>query len=179
MMVIRLKKIIHNILLKVNHRSSLSMSIKQPLSLKTKIITDSDSLIKLGERTSTFGSADLSSIAGGKLCIGADVAFNRNIIIICRNNITIEDKVIFGPNVVIYDHDHKFGSKGIIAAEYTKDEVVIEEGCWIGANVTILKGTKIGKESVIGAGTTVKGTIPAHSLVTSDRMLRIRPIEDR
>ena len=42
--------------------------------------------------------------------------------------------------------------------------VFIEEDCWIGSNVTILKGVHIGKHSVVGAGVIVYKDLPAHSL---------------
>ena len=115
---------------------------------------------------------------GGVLSIGKKVAFNRNCIIICRKSITIGDNVIFGPNVTIYDHDHVFTDSGIQPG-YKHGEVIIDRGCWIAAGVTILRNTHIGEGCVIGAGTVVKGNIPPHSLVTSDRGLNIAPIENR
>lgn len=45
--------------------------------------------------------------------------------------------------------------------------MVIGSGTWVGANVTILKGTVIGEKCVIGAGTIVSGIIPSHSIVFS------------
>lgn len=171
--------LIHNIVLIIKNGKSLSISVQQPISVNTKIITDSESMICFGKDTSTFGNADFTSIAGGMLSIGDKVAFNRNIIVICRKCITIGNGVILGPNVVIYDHDHVFGQEGISVSNYTKKEVVIEDNCWIGANVTILKGTYIGEGSVIGAGCVVKGTIPSHSLVTGSRSLTIKRIENR
>lgn len=83
--------------------------------------------------------------------------------------------MLFGPGVTIYDHDHIFSPEGILPG-FKLGEVVIEDGCWIGANVTILRNTHIGKNSVIGAGTVVKGDIPAGSLVTGQRNINITPI---
>lgn len=62
---------------------------------------------------------------------------------------------------------------------YKHGAVVIEKGCWIASNVIILRNTHIGEGCVIGAGACVKGVIPPHSLVTSDRELNIVPIEKR
>ena len=42
----------------------------------------------------------------------------------------------------------------------------IDEGFWISGNVTILRNTHIGEESVIGAGAIVSGEFPLHSLIT-------------
>ena len=108
--------------------------------------------------------------------IGQNVAFNRNCIVICRKAITIEGDVIFGPNVTIYDHDHVFSDEGVQPG-YKHGDVVIEKGCWIAANVTILRNTHIGEGSVIGAGAVINGDIPPHSLVTSDRGISIVPIK--
>ena len=113
---------------------------------------------------------------GGVLNVGNNVSFNRNCIVICRKEISIKDNVIFGPGVTIYDHDHKFSNEGILPG-FNHGAVVIESGCWIGANVTILRNTHIGEGSVIGAGAIVKGDIPPHSIVKSDRTLSIIPIE--
>lgn len=50
---------------------------------------------------------------------------------------------------------------------------------WIAANVTILKGTSIGDNCVIGTGCVVKGLIPSSSIVTQESKLKIAQIEDR
>ena len=42
--------------------------------------------------------------------------------------------------------------------------VVIEDGCWIGARVTITAGVTIGKGSIIGAGSVVVNSIPPFSI---------------
>ena len=140
------------------------------------IISDEGSMI-IGKDVLFQRNVSLSSV-GGVLRIGNNVSFNRNCIAICRKEITIDDDVIFGPGVTIYDHDHIFSDDGICPG-YKHGAVVIERGCWIAANVTILRNTHIGEGCVIGAGAVVKGDIPPHSLVTSDRSLNIIPIEKR
>lgn len=80
--------------------------------------------------------------------------------------------------MTIYDHDHVFSAEGILPG-FRYGSVIIEQGCWIGANVIILRDTYIGKGSVIGAGSIVKGNIPPHSLVTNNRNINIVSIRDR
>ena len=43
--------------------------------------------------------------------------------------------------------------------------MVIEDGCWIGANVTILKGVTIGRGSVVAAGAVVTRSCPPYSII--------------
>lgn len=144
----------------------------------TQIILDDKSKIFIGNAVTFQRNNSLSSVFGGELHIGSRCHFNRNCIIICQKEIIIKDDVIFGPGVTIYDHDHIFSYHGILPG-FKLGSVVIEKGCWIGANVTILRNTHIGECCVIGAGTIIKGDIPSHSIVTSNRELNIIPIDNR
>ena len=120
----------------------------------------------------------LATVNGGKITIGNNVSINRNCILVCHDSITIGDNCAIAPNVVFYDHDHKFGENGLEDGFKTAP-IVIEKNCWIGAGVTILRGTYIGEGSVIGAGAVVKGQIPPHSLVTSNREMLITSIKTK
>lgn len=48
------------------------------------------------------------------------------------------------------------------------DDVIVEDEVWIGANVILLPGTKIGRGSTIGAGSVVRGKVPPYSIVTGN-----------
>lgn len=92
------------------------------------------------------------------LKIGEGVFFNNNCILTCRKQIEIGDNVIFGPNVMIFDHDHDIHSLNL-KDEYICEKIIIEDNCWIGANCIILKGTHIKKNTVIAAGSIVRGIV--------------------
>ena len=113
----------------------------------------------------------------GKLTIGSHTYINSNCAIVCHERIDIGADCLFGPNVCVYDHDHEYGYDGI-GSGYRTAPITIGDHCWLGANAVILRGTRIGDGCIIGAGTVVRGKIPAHSVVTGDRELVIRPIED-
>jgi len=147
----------------------------QDLSTST-IISLKNGKLRLGTRIKTYPHVSFY-VCGGDLSIGKRTTFNCNCMITCRNKISIGERCAFGPNTLIYDHDHKYDYDGFRSDEYNTNPVVIENGCWIGANVIILKGTHIGECSVIGAGTILKGNIPPHSLVYStSRELIIKKI---
>lgn len=111
----------------------------------------------------------------GHITIGNNVAFNRNCLVASHGTIHVGDHCSFGPNVCIYDHDHRFGPEGRKEG-FRVGTVEIGRNCWFGAGATILRDTKIGDNCVIGAGTLVKGYVPDHSLVTADRHLLITPL---
>ena len=126
----------------------------------------------IGNGFSLKQGAYIAAIEGGKITIGKNVSINRNCILVCHDAISIADNCAIGPNTVFYDHDHKFGENGIESG-YKTAPIVIESNCWIGAGVTILRGTHIGEGSVIGAGAVIRGEIPAHSLVVANREFNI------
>lgn len=112
---------------------------------------------------------------GGYAKIGENCFFNYNCMIASMKKIIIGDNCIFGNNVTIIDHDHNYKSSNR-KHEYLSSEILIGENSWIGANVVILRGTKIGKGCVIGAGTVVRGVIPDNSLVTGSKELNVKSI---
>lgn len=176
-MLRKLRMIIVTLLTRVLHPCGLSIHGIQDLRFNTEFVIKNNGHITLGKRTTVFNRVTLSA-NGGKLTLGNHVFFNRNCIAVALQQITIGDNCIFGPGVIVYDHDHKFNSNGIILGEYNTSPIIIDNNCWIGANVTILRGTHIGEGCVIGAGTVVKGDISPHSLVTNNRELDITAIHN-
>lgn len=99
-----------------------------------------------------------------------------------KANIVIGNNVMFGPNPTIITGDHRTDVVGIPMnkvndklPENDKD-VIIEDEVWIGANVTILKGVKIGRGSVIGANSLVIKSCPPYSVImgSPSRIKRFR-----
>ena len=84
--------------------------------------------------------------------------------------------MILGPGVQVFDHDHDYRSEDIENNFVTK-EIKIGNNVWIGANSIILKGSVIGDNCVIAAGTIVKGNIPADSLVYDKRDCQVVEIK--
>ncbi|MCQ9281076.1 acyltransferase [Priestia aryabhattai] len=86
-----------------------------------------------------------------------------------RAKVYIGNYVLLGPRVTIITGDHRTDMVGKHISEVTDNEklvehdadVVIKDGVWIGANVTILKGVTVGEGCVIAAGSVVtKNTSP-------------------
>lgn len=171
----KIRAFLYTLLFRVKHPSIKTKGISL-ISPMTEMKVFSGGRIETGKRVEIMKGTVFSSV-GGTLSIGDHTFFNRNCIAICREMIKIGNHCAFGPNVVIYDHDHRFNHEGFKSDEYSTAPVIIGNNCWIGANTIILRGTIIGNGCVIGAGTILKGNIPPCSLVTSGRELIIRPIE--
>ncbi|KFI96142.1 glycosyltransferase [Bifidobacterium stellenboschense] len=118
---------------------------------------------------------------GGSIVLGNNVFFNNGCGLHARKSITIGDETIFGENVHVYDHNHRFADPTLAIKDqgYSEAPVTIGRHCWIGSNVTILKGATIGDNTVIGAGCVISGDIPADSVVRMDAALSVTPIRTK
>ncbi|WP_249215587.1 acyltransferase [Levilactobacillus brevis] len=110
----------------------------------------------------------------GKVIIGNRVFFNNFCSINAMLSVTIGDDCIFGENVKIYDHNHCYQdrSKSISKQGFSTAAIQIGRNCWIGSQVTILKGVTIGDNSIIGAGVVVYQDVPENSIILSNGEIR-------
>lgn len=96
------------------------------------------------------------------ISIGNNVWMNNNVVMISNSaNITISDDVLLGWNVEIIDSDfHSIDPKQRKNSFYDSRGVMISRNVWVGSNVTILKGVRIGENTVIASGSVVVNDIP-------------------
>lgn len=116
--------------------------------------------------------------SGGAIVIEDNVSINRNTVIVAKQMVLVGEGSSIGPNVCIYDHNHKIDKNGFYKDEFVTSPIKIGRNVWIAANCTILKGSNIGDNSIIGAGCVVSGEIPSNTLVKSDRSLQIIPLHN-
>lgn len=91
--------------------------------------------------------------------------------------IEIGRNCLFGENVTVYDHNHRFSGFSRLAEQgYKSASIKIGDNCWLGTNVVVLKGVTIGDGCVVGANVVVARDIPPDSIVTQSRDLNIAPI---
>jgi acetyltransferase-like isoleucine patch superfamily enzyme len=112
-------------------------------------IRDSGKIIFKGAFSAAKGCT-LKAWGGSELRIGDDSFFNSNCKVLCRNSITIGNNAMLGWNCTITDGDgHNIYNLDGQLINSSKP-IQIFENVWIGSYSTILKGTIIGANSVIG-----------------------------
>lgn len=158
------------------HMGNVNASLVQNINPKTEIAIGGGS--KLTLKHSVFTRRNVSfRVEGGKLTIGTSF-FNQGCSITCMDNIQIGDNCLFGPNVVVVDHDHEYRytdeSRG---NHYRKAPISIGNNVWIGANVTILRGTQIEDGAVIGAGCVIRGRVEKNTVVINKQDIYIKDIQ--
>lgn len=90
---------------------------------------------------------------------------NSGSTIVVGKHICLGHDVMMGRNVIIYDSDfHSIPGDDGNPINFSKD-VIIEDHVWLTNNITVLKGVKIGKDSLISAMTLIRKDVPQASLV--------------
>ncbi len=88
------------------------------------------------------------------------------------HGVTIADGVFIGPHVCFTNDmwPRAITPDGTVksADDWECTETVVERGASIGANSTIVCGTTIGAWSLVGAGSVVTKSVPAHGLVVGN-----------
>lgn len=110
---------------------------------------------------------------GNRVFIGARAQFS------VHKRLTIEDDVLFGPEVMILSGNHPIEN---IGARINEFHVGIDAACsigrdaWIGARSIIIGGVRIGEGTVVGAGSVITRDLPPYTVCAGApcRVLRRR-----
>jgi carbonic anhydrase/acetyltransferase-like protein (isoleucine patch superfamily) len=99
---------------------------------------------------------------GSSVSIGKNTFVNNNAVFIAdKTSISIGENVLIGPNFFVTDSDfHGLQPKNRTNGQYKCHPVIICDGVFVGANVTILKGVTVGVNSIISAGSVVYNNVP-------------------
>jgi len=117
------------------------------------------------EGTALISDSCYFNADGGSIHIGNQTAFNLGVHINASGGgrIMMGSHCLIGPGVVMRTANHSFPKWDVNIQEQGHDpaDIIIEDNCWIGANVVILGGVRIGTGAVIGAGAVVTKNIPS------------------
>jgi maltose O-acetyltransferase len=107
--------------------------------------------------------------------IGERVYINNNAMIIAdKSSINIGNDTLIGPNFICFDSNfHPLSAKNRLSQNYNCKPIYIGNNCFIGANVTVLKGVTIGDNSVIGSGAIIDFDIEANVVVKVEQPLKV------
>ena len=158
--------------------------IRGRLYIKTPLDRDS---IFIGEGTNINSSLQSNPIGGnsrtilctrgtGEIRIGKRVGIS-NSALVATESITIGDDTNIGGGTVIYDTDfHSLRSVDRLSGDkrVKSASVIIGKRVFVGGHCIILKGSEIGDNAVIGAGSVVSGKIPANEIWAGNPARKIK-----
>ncbi len=121
--------------------------------------------LKIGKNVSIYPYVQL--FGDGLIEIGDNVSIGTGTIIYAskQGGVKIGSNSMIAGQCYIIDTDHGIDKSDLIRnQENVSAPIEIGQDCWIAANVTVLKGSKINDGAVIGAKALVNGEIQAYSV---------------
>ncbi len=146
------------------------------ISLGDNVSLDNNVVLQLSEEYRKYGSDT------PKLEIEDKVTIGSGTVISAAQHILIKKNVLVSQHCFIGDHDHEYKDINIpIRYQGLRNvrSVVIGEGAWIGANVTVCSGVTIGKNSVIGANSVVKEDVPDYAVAAGSPAKIIKRYDEK
>lgn len=117
--------------------------------------------IIVGDRVLIDGRTVLVELVahrGGLLSIGDSTFVNYGVSISAHERVEIGRGCLIGNYTLIMDNDYHDMRDHLLPG--ASAPIVLEDRVWLGARVTVLKGVRIGENSVVGAGSVVTKDIP-------------------
>ena len=120
-----------------------------------------------GRRVGVIGDFHVGDPAN--IRIGRNCAINEGVLLLGHHQITIGDDVILSAGAMLIDAGLDSAKFGLVERpEYEVGEIVLEDGVWIGAGAIVLAGVRVGRKSIIGAGSVVTRDVPAFSVAVGN-----------
>jgi acetyltransferase-like isoleucine patch superfamily enzyme len=119
--------------------------------------------VNIGDRVRIYGDSCLETGDGGTLSVGAETSIHlRCQLMAYKSSIVIGRGVALAANCSLYPYDHGVAPGTPIREQAleSRGPIIIDDEAWLGANVTVLSGVRIGKGAVIGAGSVVTRDVP-------------------
>jgi acetyltransferase-like isoleucine patch superfamily enzyme len=136
------------------------------VTLRGRAAISNEGKITLGDRVrlvSTVAKLELATLPGGHLEIGNNVFINYGCSVASSNHVKIGDDCLIGAHVTIMDTDfHRVEDK---SWDTEGVPIIIEDRVWIGNRAIVLKGVRLGHDSVVAAGSVVTKDVPPRTVV--------------
>ena len=136
----------------------------------------------LSRRGHTFAAATRvrpgTLVLGTRLSVGHGTFINRDCRIEAVDRVEIGAEVHLAPGVRIITLSHELGPSDHRAGERFTKPVVIGDGAWIGAEVTLLPGVTVGSGAVVAAGAVVSADVAPDTLVGGVPAKQLRAFDD-
>ncbi len=143
-------------------------------------IITKNGILEVGTRlrlVATVARTELAIGPEGHLVIGDEVFINYGSSIAAQQRVEIGNHCSLGTYVLIMDNDFHQVDPELRNVLPAAQPIILEDNVWLGARVIVLKGVRIGRDSVIGAGSVVTRDIPPYSVAAGVPARVIRAVK--
>ena len=110
------------------------------------------------------------------LTIGEGVHTGRAVLLDLKDRITLGDRVTLSMKTTLITHTDTGESRTKVFLPVRQAPIVIENDAYLGANVIVLEGVTIGECAVVGAGSLVRKSVAARTLVAGNPAQEIKDL---
>lgn len=146
------------------------IALDPPTHHLTRIDLDNNSILVMGFNTIILPGTYITANNNAAILIGDNSYLSHEVTINARSRVEIGKNVMVGQQVRIMDYDghYIFSLEDEEKTLNISKPVIIESNVWIGFRATILKGVKIGKNSIIAANACVTTDVPSNVIVAGN-----------
>lgn len=143
---------------------------------RCRLRLDDGARLVLGPGCEIDDGVTLAVYGRGRLDIGARAFVGHHSTLAARGLVELGEGAFLAELVSVRDHDHAVGSPPG-SGEATVSPVCVGADVWLGAKVTVLRGSEVGVGTVVGAHAVVRGTLPARVVAAGVPARVLRPLE--
>lgn len=104
----------------------------------------------------------------GDVIIGPNCYLNSGTVVYSGHGVHLEADVLIAANCTLAATNHEFSNREVLIRHQgfqpSRGGIVIERDVWLGAGCVVLDGARIGRGSVIAAGSVVRGTLAPYGV---------------
>lgn len=128
-----------------------------------RLFLDAQAQLVLGRGAEIDDATTIAIYGAGRIVLGDDSFVGHHCTLAARESIVIGARTLLAELVSVRDHDHVVGLSPS-SPQNAITPVQIGDDVWIGAKCTVIRGTRIGDRTVIGANAVARGELPADAL---------------
>lgn len=119
--------------------------------------------ISFGRGVLLYPGVYLETQGAGRIEIGDRVVLSRGVHVVAHAHVVLGDGCMVGEYSSLRDANHRASVRSMRDSGHDSAPIRVGANVWIGRGVTVLKGTRIGAHSIVGANAVVTRDLPEHS----------------
>lgn len=151
----------------VKLRSNIKSNSIVFIQKKVRLIVDDGGEINFGKNVLIKEEGIVYAKKNAKITFGDNTSTGHHTEISANNKIVIGENVIMGAYTYITDSNHGYKNLEVPIRKNPMEveETIVGSNVWLGRNVMLLKGSHIGDNSIVAAGSVVTKKIPDNMIV--------------
>ncbi len=151
-------------------------AIISPLADIEDSIRGSEIVIGPGVRIDSF--VKIKPVGGpGNVILGPNCYLNSGTVVYSGNGVHLESDVLIASNCTLAATNHQFADPSLLVREQgfqpSRGGIVVEPDVWLGAGCVVLDGARIGRGSIVAAGSIVRGILAPYGVYAGQLAKRI------